>query len=322
MRNKYVFTAALLAFITAISAAVIHFTAEKEEQRGEEETLQVVTSFYPMYVAAENVIRDVPGIRLTNLTEPKTGCLHDYQLTPQDMLSLADADVFIINGGGIESFVEQATASYPKLQIVTASEGVKMLENGEWELHEDSEEHAGHDHGDVNPHVWMDVSKYMQEVDNIAEGLAQAAPGQANQLYANAVAYREQLEGLRREAESLKSEIGEQEIIIFHDSFAYFADAYGLHVADVVEVEEDNTLSAGQLAHLADVVRREHIGMLFVEKQYSVKAAEALAKESGARVYVLDSLVTGDGSADSYLRGMEENLKVLREALGNGKPQS
>ena len=55
--------------------------------------------------------------------------------------------------------------------------------------------------------------------------------------------------------------------------------------------------------------------MLFVEKQYSTKVAEAVAKESGTRVYVLDSLVTGDGDPDSYIRGMEENLAVLREAL-------
>lgn len=55
--------------------------------------------------------------------------------------------------------------------------------------------------------------------------------------------------------------------------------------------------------------------MLFVEKQYSTKVAEAVAKESGAKVYVLDSLVTGDGDPDSYIRGMEENLAVLREAL-------
>ena len=117
------------------------------------------------------------------------------------------------------------------------------------------------------------------------------------------------------EASKITGKTGQANIIIFHDSFAYFADACGLQVAEVIEIEEDNTLSAGQLAHLMQVIKEKEVQLLFVEKQYSTKVAEAVAKESGAKVYILDSLVTGDGDPDSYIRGMEENLAVLREAL-------
>ena len=68
-----------------------------------DDTLTVVTSFYPMYIAALNIVDGVEGVRLENLSEPQTGCLHDFQLTPEDMKLLSTADVFVINGGGIES---------------------------------------------------------------------------------------------------------------------------------------------------------------------------------------------------------------------------
>lgn len=317
MKNKYVFTGILLAVITAISAAVIHFTTITEEPHEEREgTLEVVTSFYPMYIAAENVIGNIPGVRLTNMTRPRTGCLHDYQLSPEDMQTLSGADAFIINGGGIESFLDTVLKNYPDLPVITASDGVAMLEVKTFGISgTEADMDKGHDHGDRNPHVWMDVSKYMQEVDNIAKGLAALDPAHADQYRQNADRYCKKLEPLQTEAKEITREAGQTNIIIFHDSFAYFADAYGLQVADVVELEEDNTLSAGQLAHLLQVIKEKEVKMLFVEKQYSTKVAEAVAKESGTRVYVLDSLVTGDGNPDSYIQGMEENLAVLREAL-------
>lgn len=89
--------------------------------------LTVVTSFYPMYIAALNIVDGVEGVRLENLSEPQTGCLHDFQLTPEDMKLLSTADVFVINGGGIESFMSDVAKAYPKLDVVEACEDVALL---------------------------------------------------------------------------------------------------------------------------------------------------------------------------------------------------
>mgnify|MGYP000795115505 CR=1 FL=1 len=83
-----------------------------------DDMLTVVTSFYPMYIAALNIVDGVEGVRLENLSEPQTGCLHDFQLTPEDMKLLSTADVFVINGGGIESFMSDVAKAYPKLDVV------------------------------------------------------------------------------------------------------------------------------------------------------------------------------------------------------------
>ena len=82
----------------------------------------IVTSFYPMYIMAKNIARDIPGVRVVNLTASSTGCLHDYQLTPTDMQTLAAADVFIVNGGGMEPFADKISEAYPDLRVIDASQ--------------------------------------------------------------------------------------------------------------------------------------------------------------------------------------------------------
>ena len=105
-----------------------------------DDMLTVVTSFYPMYIATLNIVDGVDGVRLENLSEPQTGCLHDFQLTPEDMKLLSTADVFVINGGGIESFMSDVAKAYPKLDVVEACEDVALLSE------DDDETDGAHDH--------------------------------------------------------------------------------------------------------------------------------------------------------------------------------
>ena len=172
MKNKYVFVTVLLLVLLLTGAGLTQLYV-KEETKQQDSELMVVTSFYPMYIAAMNVIGDTPGVDLQNLSEPQTGCLHDYQLTPADMKLLSGADVFIVNGGGIESFLSDVAADYKNLSIVNACEGLNLLseedegeEHAHGDAHEDAaEEHIhgdaedthedGHNHGDVNAHAWI-----------------------------------------------------------------------------------------------------------------------------------------------------------------------
>lgn len=142
MKNKYVFTAVLLAVILFVGSVLTmaYVRTEQKNEQAKDGDLLVVTSFYPMYVAAENIIGDVEGVTLENLSEPQTGCLHDYQLTAADMKLLSKADIFIVNGGGIESFLSDVAESYPNLKIVQACDGIDLLESAEGagEYHDDS----------------------------------------------------------------------------------------------------------------------------------------------------------------------------------------
>ncbi|MBO5656972.1 MAG: zinc ABC transporter substrate-binding protein, partial [Agathobacter sp.] len=149
MRNKYVFVAVMLALILILGLGVAAISVNENNSIENEEDFVVVTSFYPMYIAAMNVIGDAPGVTLKNLSEPQTGCLHDFTLTPEDMKLLSNADVFIINGGGIESFMEEIAEAYPNLVIIEASEGITLLESEMGEEH-DHEEQQGHEEEDAS----------------------------------------------------------------------------------------------------------------------------------------------------------------------------
>lgn len=131
MKNKYVFTAVFLAVILFVGTTLTGWYVRSEQEQNDDGNLLVVTSFYPMYVAAENVIGDAEGVTLKNLSEPQTGCLHDYQLTAADMKLLSKADVFIVNGGGIENFLSDVAQSYPDLKIIQACDGIDLLESVE-----------------------------------------------------------------------------------------------------------------------------------------------------------------------------------------------
>lgn len=155
MKNKYVFTAVLLAVILFVGSVLTTIYVRTEQKQGQAKggNLLVVTSFYPMYVATENVIGDVEGVTLENLSEPQTGCLHDYQLTAADMKLLSKADVFIVNGGGIESFLSDVAESYPDLKIVQACDGIDLLESAEGTEESDSNDSSSDTGADSDEHL-------------------------------------------------------------------------------------------------------------------------------------------------------------------------
>ena len=274
----------------------------------------IVTSFYPMYILTQNVAAGIDGVTVQNMAEQNVGCLHDYQLQTRDMVTLEGADALVINGGGMERFMDKVMTLREDLPVIDASEGIEMLPSVSEHDHDD---HDDHDHeGEVmNAHVWLDPSLAMVQVRNIAEGLANADPEHAEAYRSNAEAYILKLEQLKADiAEQLAPYAG-REIITFHEAFTYFADAFGLHVAGVIATEPGEEPSTRDIADTCDLVNTLGIRTLFVEPQYPQKAAQTIARETGASIYTLDPCVSGDGSMESYENIMRENTRVLTEAF-------
>ena len=263
----------------------------------------IVTSFYPMYLATINIARDIPGVTVVNMTQPQTGCLHDYQLTPEDMKKLEAADVFVANGAGMESFLQDVLTQQKGLTVVNASQGIALLNDPS---------------GDPNPHLWVSIGHAIQQVGNIAEGLAAADPDHAARYQSNAAAYGAKLAGLQAEMHAALDPLPHRDIVTFHEAFPYFAEEFNLNIVSVVEREPGSEPSATELAETIDAVNASGVKALFAEPQYPAKTAEVIARETGARVYTLDPVVTGDATPDAmdaYLIAMRKNMEVLKEAL-------
>ncbi|HKM00406.1 MAG TPA: metal ABC transporter substrate-binding protein, partial [Mobilitalea sp.] len=318
---------------------------DKEVNKNEAK-LQVVTSFYPTYILALNVTDEVPGIQVDSLTDFSAGCLHDYQLTTGDMKRLSSADVFLMNGGGMEGYIEEVVKNFPDLAIIDISEGITMIESDEHE-------------GELNPHVWLDPERYSLQISNATKGLigyindnqvAQKLDAQTidaetidtetidtdtidmetldkqamiSKLTANAEDYTKKVLGIEESLELLLAEMLEhnkqedvvQRVVIFHEAFAYIAARAELETAFTVEMEGDTALSATEIAGIIKLIQQDEIEYLFTEQQYGDTITDRIEEETGIQAYVIDSAVTGDGTKDSYLESMEKNLETLRTAF-------
>jgi zinc transport system substrate-binding protein len=261
--------------------------------------LRIVTSFYPMYIATLNIAAGISNVTVQNLTQPHTGCLHDYQLTPADMQTLTKADVFVVNGAGMESFLDKAIRQVPGLTVIDASAGLRLLRGA---------------HG-LNPHVWVSPSGAIQQVGVIAEGLAQRDPHNADAYRRNAAAYAATLATLRAQMHAELSNIVTRNIITFHEAFDYFADEFGLRVVGVIAQEPGSEPDPRAMADIITLVRQQPHVVLFAEPQYATGAADAIARETGAKLYVLDPVVSGPLTINAYVDIMLRNLRELQRAL-------
>lgn len=273
-----------------------------------------VASFYPVYLLALNLTQGIEGVELTSLAGADVGCLHDYQLQTGDMKVLAKTDVLLINGAGMESYLTMVYDAFPELPVVDASVGVELLCADEEHDHGHDHEHAG-----VNAHIWLDVQNAITMTNNLCEGLAQAWPEHRSALESNRDAYILRLMALDSELEALLAPLQGKAIITFHEAFPYFAQAYGIEIAAVINRDPGDALSPTQLAALVGTVSDLGNPPLFIEPQYSDLSARTLAAETGASVYQLNPVVTGptDETALTYYEDtMRQNAQVLLEALG------
>ncbi len=299
MKKKNAIVCAMLAGILIAAIALTMLYTGITEDKKDKTQFTIVTSFYPMYVAAANVIGDVKGVTLKNLSEPQTGCLHDYQLTTEDMKLLSKADLFIVNGGGIETFLTDVASNYPELDIIEACQNVPLLEDGEEE----------------NAHAWMSISDYRIQLATIESALEQADPEHADAYHENAKAYDEKLAALQEEQDEIRQAANGQNVIIFHEAYDYVAEDYGFNVSYVLDLDEERQVSAGEVADVLNQIQKDHVSYIFAEELYGSDMGKTVESESNVKVIYLDACNRGDYSKDSYLTAMQSNIDKLREAF-------
>lgn len=292
----------ILLLVLVLAAATICARAET-----------VVTSFYPIWIFTLNLMEGIDGMEVRNLAAPDTGCLHDYQLQAGDMKVLATADAFLINGAGMESYLDTVFRTFPDLPVVTASEGLEFITEGNaMQIGEPGEGET------VNSHVWLDAGNATIMVHNLANGLKTLFPQYAEQITSNEEKYTIRLAELDTELKSTLSTLKSNGIVTFHEAFPYFARAYGLNVLAVVNREPGEVLTPKEMSVLIATVKELGLPPLFVEPQYEDLNARLLAEETGAPVFMLDPMVTGpetDVPLDLYEQVMRSNRDTLLEAL-------
>ncbi|MEQ8169411.1 MAG: metal ABC transporter substrate-binding protein [Candidatus Eremiobacterota bacterium] len=286
--------------LTLLCIFLLIFSGCKKQQ--EKKEVLIMTSFYPVYISTINVTRDIPGIKVLNLTEPQTGCIHNYALTVDNMKNLSLSDIFIINGAGMENFLDRVIRERSNLKIIDTSKDIVLIEEN-------------YNNKSYNPHIWVSISNLIKQVENIEKGLSMYDPSNKEYYEKNAELYIEKLRKLKYEMEEGMKDIKCRNIVTFHKAFDYFAKEFNLNIVAVIENNPGTEPNAKEMAETIKIIRDKHVKVLFAEPQYSSSSAHAIAKETGLNVSILDPAVTGPMEENAYINIMRSNLDTLRKTL-------
>jgi zinc transport system substrate-binding protein len=225
---------------------------------------------------------------------------HTYELTPEQMVRLSQAEVYVKVGTPVEFelvWMDRLTSANDDMLIVDCSHGIDLIHSHE------EEEGANHDHHGVDPHIWLSVSNAIIMVENICEGLMAVDSGNEAYYRANCAAYVAQLRGLQEDlAESMASLEGGT-FIVFHPSFGYFARDYGL--TQMAVEQGGGEPDAQYIVRLVQEAKAQGARVVFASPQLSTRSAEVIAAEIDADVVIIDPL------AEDYI----PNMRAIAEAI-------
>jgi zinc/manganese transport system substrate-binding protein len=289
--------------------------------RAQAEPLKVVATFSILADLVKNVGAD--KVAVTTLVGPDADT-HTYQPTPSDARAVAEAQVLVTNGLGLEGWlVRLKDAAQSKAIVVVASTGVKPLT-----MEEEADEKAAASGqpkpgkpGRVNdPHAWQSLTNGQVYVANIVKGLAQADPPNADFYRQNGAAYSKQLAALDG---NIKAELAavpkaKRRVITTHDAFQYFGKAYNIAFLAPLGISTENEPSAGDIAKLERQIKREHIKALFLENVTNARLIDQIAKDTGAIVgpsLYSDALSKPDEPASTYVKMFEHNAAALKDGM-------
>ena len=272
--------------------------------------LRVVTTFLPITLFTEAVAGECATV--TSLIPPNLGP-HDFQASPADVSALGSAQVLVKNGLEMEGFLDKMVESVDNsdLVVIDSSRDVATIDSPEGDHHDG--------YGEINPHIWLDPLRAVQQVETIRDGLVKADPSCEDGYKNNAAEFTAKLKEMNTEfTDQLKPYAGKT-FVAFHDFAPYFAERYDLNAEYLVDLPEMNP-SPADLQRVAEKVKSSQLKALLSEPQEGSQSFNALAKDLGVEVVVFNPLETGSEESarnpQTYLDVMRDNVANLIKAIG------
>lgn len=262
---------------------------------------RVLASTFPVYLFTRNICSGIEGVSVELLVPAQVGCPHDFALKPADMARLNKASALVINGDGLEEFLEKMLAGKKELKVIDAAHDVPTLPA--------ADSHHGHEH--VNPHIFAAPAQAALMCDNIATELARIDPDHAEAYMENARPYIRSLLALDEHFAAVGAMAENRKIAIAHDALAYLMANAGLEVIAIMQ----NSDSVARLAALKKEFAANRPVLLAGDAQYSDRLLKTLSDETGVPFALFNVCASGPDNAplDYYQKQMEENLKILEQ---------
>lgn len=309
-RSRQLTAVVRMSLVAVVMTAMLGFAGCS--QKASSEKLTVVATIFPLADFVKNVAGD--KVDIVTLLRPGDSP-HTYEPSSRDMKAVTRARLLVINGAGLDFWVEKLkSAASDNLAVVDAS---LVLEQEGLLLSGDEHEDEADDHGGTNPHYWLDPVLAQKQVEAIASALAEADPDNGDFYLDNAAACVGELESLDEEIRETTGDFSSREFIAFHASWTYFANRYDLVEAAVIQEAPGKEPSVAYIKGVVDLAKSLKVKAIFAEPQFSTDAAEAIASDSGAKVLLLDPL-GGPGlkGRDSYIALMRYNVAQMEKAMG------
>ncbi|MCM3322939.1 metal ABC transporter solute-binding protein, Zn/Mn family [Cytobacillus kochii] len=314
----------LIPFIFIFAACSNSTASDKGTTQSSEEVLTVYTTVYPLQYFTERIGGDLVDVKTVY---PPGSDEHTYEPSQKDMIKMADSDLFIYLGLGLEGFVDQA-------KDILSNEGVKMIaagehlaiENTEQHEHDDHEhehehehDHDGHDHGDVDPHVWIDPVYGQQLAEEIKTQLITALPEHEEEFTANFDQLNEELNKLNDKFTSMVENADKNKFIVSHAAYGYWESRYGLEQISVAGLSTSSEPSQKQLQNIIQTANENTLDTIYFEQNVSSKLTEIVQSEIGAeslQLHNLAVLTEADiNEGENYFTLMERNIDNLEKGL-------
>ena len=341
-RSIIIVVAILLVLVIAIIIGNLNKSEHVDASK-----IKIVTSFYPIYIMTLNITNGAENIEVSNMAENFVGCIHDYTLTTTDLKKFEDAAIFIENGYDMEQFIQKIVESYPNVKIIDSSAEITRLAQEENLINQESSMQQNvaqnivsldkefdlvQEDDEINPHFWTSINNYILQVEAITDGLKELNPYNSDLFEQNKNTYIQKLQDLKNEYNSYdfgansndatrgtqtnytssENSVNERKVVSLNESFSYLFKFIGVDETLIETDHEQSSLSAEAVREVIEKVKSSGIQAIVIGQNDDDQNANLIASETGAKVYRLNDAMSGDGSLDSYINTMKENLEILK----------
>ena len=286
--------------LSAIALSLAACSAGAPAAKADDDVFTICCSFYPMYVMTMNIAGGIDGVEVVSMSDPNMGCIHDHVFSTDDLKKIEGADVYVENGLELEAFNDEIKAAYPDINIIEASTNVK-------DAYDDGDE--------VNGHVWTSIDDYELQVTYVCIELQKLDPKHANEYKTNAATYLEKIDALQSDNADVIAALNGVGVLVLDETLPSFCIYTGMDFITVETDHENEALSAGDIADIISEMNEKDINVIFVGAGEDTDMADAIAAETGAAVYILNTCMTGKEDENAYIDQMNENFEVLSDII-------